>query len=164
MLAEEREQVGRLLSAVSESLNRDLPARLGEVVRAELAASAAGLAAAVAPAVQKAVAASLPKEVSGAVKASVDKALPAALAAGLAKPVAEGFRASFSKQLVPAFEGACQSMFLQINNAFTQGLDEHLQVGVGVRGGEGAEWGAARGRAEISVVESILCWSCCCCL
>lgn len=40
----------------------------------------------------------------------------------------EAFRTSFQKSLLPAFEGACQSMFAQINGALAQGFQEHVQV------------------------------------
>ncbi len=65
VLAEERASIERLLTAISATLNRDLPAKLQEAVRGELAGMADGLAdgvaASVAPAVQAAVAAALPK-------------------------------------------------------------------------------------------------------
>lgn len=65
MLAEERASIERLLTAISATLNRDLPAKLQEAVRGELAGMADGLAAGVAtslaPAVQAAVQAALPK-------------------------------------------------------------------------------------------------------
>ena len=47
------------------------------------------------------------------------------------KPLQDAFRTSFAKQVVPAFEGATQVMFQQINTAFSAGLEEHLQVGLG---------------------------------
>lgn len=183
MLAEERGNIECLLTAVSTTLNRDLPVRLQvggrglpawaavsrgatngvvpqeplrparhcpaltgpahcpapscpqEAVRGELAGMSDSLAAAVAPAVQAALGATLPKEVAGAVRSGLDKQLAPAVAAGLSgKPVQEAFRTAFSKQLLPAFEGATQQMFQQINSAVTAGLDEHLQVG----GGQGA--------------------------
>ena len=68
------------------------------------------------------------QEVSSAVRASLDKALPTAVASALAKPAQEAFRTAFSKTLVPAFEGACQSMFVQLNGALAQGLEEHTQA------------------------------------
>lgn len=59
VLAEERSNIERLLTAISATLNQELPAKLAEAVRGEVADVAAGVAAAVAPAVQQAVAATL---------------------------------------------------------------------------------------------------------
>lgn len=65
VLADERASIERLLTAISTTLNCDLPAKLQEAVRGELAGMAdglaAGVAASVAPALQAAVAAALPK-------------------------------------------------------------------------------------------------------
>ena len=81
----------------------------------------------------------LPQELGGSVKAGLDKQLGPAVAAALGgKPLQEAFRTSFSKQVVPAFEGATQVMFQQINTAFSAGLEEHLQVGRGGWGRVGA--------------------------
>ncbi|GAB4815042.1 hypothetical protein N2152v2_002088 [Parachlorella kessleri] len=128
VLAEERSNLERLLVVVSTTLNQDLPAKLQEMVRSELASASSGMAASVAPAVQEAVQATMPKEVSGAVKGHLEKALTSSLQASLAKPLQDAFRASFQKQLLPAFEGACQSMFAQINTSLAQGLQEHVQA------------------------------------
>lgn len=131
VLAEERSNIERLLTAISGTLNRDLPARLAEAVRGELAGLGDSLAAAVAPAVQGALAGTLPKEVGSAVRAGLDKQLGSAVAAGLAgKPLQDAVRTAFSKQLVPAVEAATQAAFQQINAALTTGFEEHLQVGV----------------------------------
>lgn len=76
------------------------------------------------------------QEVSGAVKAQLEKslekqlekALSASLASQLAKPLQDSFRSAFQKSLLPAFEGACQSMFGQINSSLAAGFQEHVQV------------------------------------
>jgi hypothetical protein len=124
VLAAERGNMERLLSALSVTLNTELPARLQEAVRAELA----GVAAAIGPAVQAAVASSLPSEVGPAVKSSIEKQLGASLQAAVAKPVQDAFRSAFSKQLVPAFEAATQAMFVQIDGSLARGMEQHLQA------------------------------------
>jgi hypothetical protein len=127
-VAEERANMERLLGAISATLNRDLPVRLQEALRAELTAVGASLAGSVAPAVQAAVAASLPAGVAAATKAALEQQLPGAVAQGVAKPLGESFKTAFAKQLVPAFEGAAQSMFGQMNAALAAGLEEHLRA------------------------------------
>jgi enhancer of mRNA-decapping protein 4 len=129
VLAEERGNIERLLTAISATLNRDLPARLQEAVRGELSSIGDTVAASVTPAVQAALTASLPKELSSAVKAGLDKQLAPTVAASLSgKPLQEAFRSAFAKQLVPAFEAATQAMFQQIQSAFAAGFEEHLQA------------------------------------
>lgn len=127
VLAEERANMERLLGAISTTLNRDVPARLGEVLKAELGGVAAVLAASLTPAVQEAVAVALPRETSTAVKSALEKQLASSLQTGLQKPIQDAFRHSFSKQIVPSFENACQSMFLQIDRTFTKGFTEHVE-------------------------------------
>jgi hypothetical protein len=61
VLAEERASIERLLTAVSATLNQDLPARLAAAVRAELEGLGERVGAAVAPSVQAALSSSLPK-------------------------------------------------------------------------------------------------------
>lgn len=56
------------------------------------------------------------------------KQLAPALSAGLGKPLQEALRTSFTKQVVPAFEGATQAMFQQMQAALSAGLEEHLQA------------------------------------
>ena len=69
------------------------------------------------------------QDLAAAIKsAGLDKAVAPAVATGLAKPLQEALRTSFSKELLPAFEGATQTMFQQINAAFTAGFEEHVQV------------------------------------
>jgi hypothetical protein len=106
VLAEERAAMERLLSAVSASMNRDLPARVAEAVRGELAA----------------VAAAGGKDAAAAAKAGVEKAV----AAGVSKPLQESFKAAFAKQLMPAFEAAAGAMLCQVDATLAAGLAEHL--------------------------------------
>jgi enhancer of mRNA-decapping protein 4 len=47
-------------------------------------------------------------------QASLEKALAVQLRTALTKPLQEGFRTSFQSTLIPAFEGACQTMFSQV--------------------------------------------------
>ncbi len=72
------------------------------------------------------------QEVSGAVKVQLEKQLEkqlgGAVAGALAKPLQDAFRGAFQKQLLPAFEGACQSMFGQIHSSLQQGFQEHVQA------------------------------------
>jgi hypothetical protein len=126
VMAEERAGMERLLASVSATLNKDLPTRLAEAVRAEIVDVSGTMVNNLTPAVQQAVAAALPKETSAAVKAALDKQLAASIQTGLTKPLQDAFRHAFSKQLVPSFEQACQSMFLQIDKTFTQGFREHM--------------------------------------
>ena len=65
VLAKERASLERLLTAISATLNRDLPLKLAEAVRGEMEGMATGLAAAVGPAVQAALATSLSKVCGG---------------------------------------------------------------------------------------------------
>lgn len=126
VLAAERASMERLLTAISTSLNKELPTRLQEAVRGELVTLSSTMAASLAPAVQSAVQSALPKETSAAVKAALDKQLAGSLQSAVTKPIQDAFRHSFTKQIVPSFENACQSMFMQIDKAFTKGLNEHL--------------------------------------
>lgn len=128
VLSEERANMERLLAAISGTLNKDLPVRLGEVLRAELGTIAASVAASVAPAVQEAVAAALPKEAGAAVKSALEKQLATALQTSLTKPIQDSFRNAFTKQIVPSFENACQSMFVQMDKTLTKGLTEHVEA------------------------------------
>ena len=67
LLAEEHANIERLLTAISASINRDLPQRMNELLRTQLAAWPQSLpATAVQPAVQAALAAVLPAELSSA--------------------------------------------------------------------------------------------------
>ena len=45
---------------------------------------------------------------------SLEGALQGQLRTALTKPMQDNFRASFQQLLLPAFEGACQSMFSQV--------------------------------------------------
>jgi enhancer of mRNA-decapping protein 4 len=64
----------------------------------------------------------LPKEVFGAVKTGMDKQLASAVQQGLSSSIQDSFKQSFMKQLVPAFEAACQNML----NQFDATLKTHL--------------------------------------
>ena len=55
-------------------------------------------------------------------QASLEKALTVQLRGALSKPLQENFRTSFQQQLVPAFEGACQSMFSQVKPQHILGM------------------------------------------
>ena len=61
VLAEERANIERLLTAISGTLNTELPVRLQQAVAGELAGMSAALAASLAPAVQQALVAAIPK-------------------------------------------------------------------------------------------------------
>jgi hypothetical protein len=61
LLAAEKANLERLLTAVSASINRDLPLKMEEVVRREVAGASAAFAAAVAPAITAALKEALPK-------------------------------------------------------------------------------------------------------
>lgn len=50
-------------------------------------------------------------------QAALEKALAAQLRTALSKPIQEGFRTTFQTTLIPAFEGACQTMFSQVRLA-----------------------------------------------
>ena len=66
LLAEEHANMERLLATISASINRDLPQRLDDLMRAQLAEMPPPLAAsALQPAVQAALAAALPGELAG---------------------------------------------------------------------------------------------------
>ena len=116
----------RLLGAISTTLNRDLPSKLGETMRGELNNLSSALAVSLTPAVQQAVSSALPKETAAAVKTALDKQLGVSLQSGLTKPIQEAFRTAFSKQIVPSFENACQSMFVQKDSLSISTLLEAL--------------------------------------
>ena len=61
VLAEERANIERLLTAISGTLNTELPTRLQHAVAGELAGMSQALAASLAPAVQQALVAAIPK-------------------------------------------------------------------------------------------------------
>ena len=131
VLTEERANMERLLGAISTTLNRDLPSKLGETMRGELNNLSSALAVSLTPAVQQAVSSALPKETAAAVKTALDKQLGVSLQSGLTKPIQEAFRTAFSKQIVPSFENACQSMFVQMDKSFSKGFSEHLDASRG---------------------------------
>jgi enhancer of mRNA-decapping protein 4 len=52
---------------------------------------------------------------------SLEGALQGQLGTALTKPMQDNFRSSFQQLLLPAFEGACQSMFSQVQHALLAG-------------------------------------------
>ena len=46
------------------------------------------------------------------------------LVAAVRQPVQESFREYFKDMLIPAFEAACQKMFVQISNNFESGIQQ----------------------------------------
>lgn len=48
------------------------------------------------------------------VQAALERALATQMRSALAQPLQESFKASFQGTLLPAFEGACQTMFSQV--------------------------------------------------
>ena len=65
-------------------------------------------------AVQAALQSALPQQLAGpALQQALELALGSHLQAALQTPLQTAFRSSFEQRLIPAFEGACQSMFSQ---------------------------------------------------
>lgn len=65
-------------------------------------------------AVQAALQSALPQQLAGpALQQALELALGSHLQAALQAPLQTAFRSSFEQRLIPAFEGACQSMFSQ---------------------------------------------------
>ena len=65
-------------------------------------------------AVQAALQSALPQQLAGpALQQALESALGNHLQAALQTPLQTAFRSSFEQRLIPAFEGACQSMFSQ---------------------------------------------------
>ncbi|BDA40748.1 probable enhancer of mRNA-decapping protein 4 [Coccomyxa sp. Obi] len=144
LVAEQHKDLEKLIAAISASVNRDLPLRIEEMMRRELtnmsntltgslAGSMAGsLPSLVGPACHAALAEALPRELAGPqLQGALEKALTAQLRAALPKPLQDSFRTTFQSTLIPAFEGACQTMFSQVQATFAGGLAEHLQAAGG---------------------------------
>ena len=73
LIAEERQNLEKLLVAISSSINRDLPQRIEDILKREVA----GVTSAVGSAVQAALAEALPRELaSGALQARLPKEAP----------------------------------------------------------------------------------------
>ncbi|KAK3250070.1 hypothetical protein CYMTET_40532 [Cymbomonas tetramitiformis] len=136
--AMEKERQKQLLVVMSQTINRDLPLAFEKILERHLSTLAPALTHAVVPAVNNAlltvnkalVEKALPNMQSSlahSMEHSVTTALSRDLGHVISQPLHEAFRRSFEESLLPAFEGAAQSMFSQINTTFNQGLEEHMQ-------------------------------------
>eukprot|EP00854_Cymbomonas_tetramitiformis_P020321 gene20321-24335_t len=144
----EKERQKQLLVVMSQTINRDLPLAFEKILERHLSTLAPALTHAVVPAVNNAlltvnkalVEKALPNMQSSlahSMEHSVTTALSRDLGHVISQPLHEAFRRSFEESLLPAFEGAAQSMFSQINTTFNQvdpvvevpgqGLEEHMQ-------------------------------------
>ncbi len=65
LVAEQHKDLEKLIAAISASVNRDLPLRIEEMVRRELAALGGNMRAVVGPACQAALTEALPRELAG---------------------------------------------------------------------------------------------------
>lgn len=174
LLATEHAALEKLLTGVSASVNRDLPARIEEVVKREVraavgesgggaggggkeaAAAAAASAAAAATAASSAAATKAIRDLdlASAASAAVSAALPAALSAALPAAFSEAIKPALAeaveKSLLPAFERCCKEMFAQVQVAFAGGLAEHLAAA-----GENAHAGAESLRESVERLERV---------
>lgn len=123
IIQEERAGMERLLAAVSNTLNRDLPARLGDIIREEVKGISSVLTTTLLPAMQEILTTTIAKEAPK--NAAEDKK---AVQTIMTKTIQDSFRHSFMKQIVPAFESATQNMFMQIDKALQKGLQDHLEA------------------------------------
>ncbi|KAL0055405.1 hypothetical protein WJX82_000055 [Trebouxia sp. C0006] len=132
LLAEQQASMERLVSLISASINRDLPLRMEEIVRAEVSSISTDVQQSLGSAVQAALSETLPQELAGPqLRATLEASLGSQLQQSLAQPLQDSFTSAFQHQLMPAFEGACRDMFAQVQATFAGGLSEHLQAAGG---------------------------------
>jgi len=122
-MKETRKHVDDQLNKVSKAFDKKLSVQ----VKSEMKALQPQITAAVQAAAKDSIRTVLPKEAMGAVKSSLDKQLSSAIQGALAKTIQESFRYTFSKQIVPAFDSACQSMLHQLDITVANGLREQSQ-------------------------------------
>ncbi|DBA67146.1 TPA: hypothetical protein ACH3X2_001468 [Trebouxia sp. C0005] len=148
LLAEQQASMERLVSLISASINRDLPLRMEEIVRAEVSSIATDFQQSVGSAVQAALSQTLPQELAGPqLRATLEASLGSQLQWSLAQPLQDSFTSAFQHQLMPAFEGACRDMFAQVQATFAGGLSEHLQAAGGANAGVAASLHESLGTA-----------------
>ncbi|DBB06573.1 hypothetical protein WJX77_011875 [Trebouxia sp. C0004] len=148
LLAEQQASMERLVGLISASINRDLPLRLEEIVRAEVSSVSTDVQQSVGSAVQAALSETLPQELAGPqLRATLEASLGSQLQRSLAQPLQDSFTSAFQHQLMPAFEGACRDMFAQVQATFAGGLSEHLQAAGGANAGVAASLHESLGTA-----------------
>ena len=126
VLAEERLRMEQLVTALSKTIKTEISVQLAETFRSEFAALGDNMSKALVPAMEGALATAIQKQAPNAIKSAVDKQLGGSLQASVTKSIQDSFRQTFTKQVVPSFEQACQTMFMQVDKAFTKGLQEHF--------------------------------------
>ena len=119
---DQRKYVDEQMSKMTKSLDKKLTAQM----KSEMKSFQSNINSAVQTAAKESIRTILPKEIMGAVKTSLDKQLSGAVQQGLTKSIQESFKHSFTKQIVPAFESACQTMFRQLDDSLTRGIQEHV--------------------------------------
>ena len=126
ILAEERKGMERLLSSISNVLNKDLPQRLSDTLRTEMEPMVQHISASLIATLERSLSSMLSQESSQAIKTALDTNLAGAVNSAFSKSLQDSFRQAFVNQIVPRFEQASQSMFTQIDRSFNQGLQEYL--------------------------------------
>ncbi|KAF0935609.1 hypothetical protein E2562_035067 [Oryza meyeriana var. granulata] len=137
----ERERVQQMITLITSSISKDLPATLEKSLKKEISSLGPVVARAITPIIEKcsasAVADSIQKVVGERMVNQLDKSVSAKLEATVARQIQlqfhtsvkqtlqDALRTSLESFLVPAFEQSCKTMFEQVDSAFRKGMSEH---------------------------------------
>ena len=121
---DQKKYVDDQMTKMTKSLDKKFTAQ----IKSEMKAFQSSINSTVQNAAKESIRTILPKEVMGAVKTSLDKQLSGAVQQGLHKSIQDSFKNSFTKQIVPAFESACQTMFRQLDESLTRGIQEYADA------------------------------------
>ncbi|XP_042001748.1 enhancer of mRNA-decapping protein 4-like [Salvia splendens] len=139
-----KEHIQQLTNAISNCLNKDLPAIVEKTVRRELTTVGQSVARTITPAIEKIISTSitesfqkgvgdkavnlLEKSVSSKLEALVARQIQVQFQTSGKQALQETLKSSVEVSVIPAFEMSCRTMFDQVDTAFLKGMVEHTSA------------------------------------
>ncbi|KAJ4981311.1 hypothetical protein NE237_032148 [Protea cynaroides] len=137
----ERDHSQQMTNAITNYMNKDLPAMLEKMLKKEMASVGPAVARAITPVVEKTLSSvvaeafqrgvgdkavsQLEKSVNSKLEATVARQIQAQFQTSGKQALQDALRSSFEASVIPAFEMSCKAMFEQVDAAFQKGMVEH---------------------------------------